>query len=238
MVARYIVGRVITIGPYRFSQTDARRTIENFDALWPYFGAGRRGAAPELRRLYPSLTGDPAVDLPAVWQALLSVGPALRAAGQLPARGEGRVAAVHRGTGGVPKHGVDAVDVDWRGVVGDRQRVRVHHGRPWQALCLWSAEVIDRFAAEGHRIAPGCAGENLTLRDLDWNQVRPGVRLRVGSAECDVTAFALPCRSNARWFRNGDFRVMHHDRGPVSRVYAVVTKPGRIAAGDLAILEP
>jgi hypothetical protein len=238
MAATYSVLRVMTIGPYRFSDTDARRTIANFDALWPYFGVGRSAAASQLQRLYPSLSGDVELDLPAVWQALLSVGPALRAAGQLPGRSEGLVTALHRSAGGVPKHPIDAVEVGWRGVVGDRQRVRVHHGRPWQALCLWSAEVIDHFAAEGHPLAPGRAGENLTLRGLDWSQVRPGVRLRVGSVECDVIAFALPCRSNARWFDHGEFTLMHHERGPVSRVYAVVTQPGRIAVGDLAILEP
>jgi hypothetical protein len=238
ITASYRVERVITIGPYRFSQSDSRRTIENFDALWSLFSADRPAATAHLATLYPSVTGHAEVDLAAVWHALLSAGPALRAAGQLPARVDGHVAALHRGTGGVPKHSVAGVDVDWRGVVGDRQKVRVHHGRPWQALCLWSGEVIDQLAGHGHPIAPGCAGENLTLRGLDWSQVRPGVRLRVGSVECDVIAFALPCRSNARWFTNGEFRVMHHERGPVSRVYAVVTQPGRIAVGDPAILEP
>jgi MOSC domain-containing protein YiiM len=31
---------------------------------------------------------------------------------------------------------------------------------------------------------------------------------------------------------------MHHDRGPVSRVYASVLEPGRITVGDAATLEP
>jgi MOSC domain-containing protein YiiM len=32
--------------------------------------------------------------------------------------------------------------------------------------------------------------------------------------------------------------VMHHDRGPVSRVYATVLEPGTVRVGDAAILEP
>ena len=61
---------------------------------------------------------------------------------------------------------------------------------------------------------------------------------RVGTVLCEVSAYALPCASNKPWFIDGDFHVMHHERGPVSRVYATVLEPGRIAVGDPAILEP
>lgn len=55
------------------------------------------------------------------------------------------------------------------------------HRHAWQALCLWSAEVIDELRAEGHQLAPGNAGENLTLSGLDWGARRPGTRVRAGS---------------------------------------------------------
>ena len=60
------------------------------------------------------------------------------------------------------------------------------------------------------------------------------------SATCCArsAAYALPCTHNQRWFIDGDFNVMHHERGPVSRVYATVLEPGRIATGDTAVLEP
>lgn len=229
---------MITIGPHRFSATDARRTVENLEPLWPHFAHARPGAADVLQPLWPSLTGNVDIDLPRVWHALQAAGPSLRAQGMLPRRAEGSVDALHRSDGGVPKHAVEEVEVAWSGVVGDRQQVRVHHGRPWQALCLWSAEVIEAFAADGHPIAAGNAGENITLRGLPWADVRPGVRLQMGTVTCDIIAFALPCRSNARWFVGGQFGLMHHDRGPVSRAYAVVVRPGRIRTGDVAILEP
>jgi MOSC domain-containing protein YiiM len=163
---------------------------------------------------------------------------ALRAAGALPATAYGTIAQLNTSDGGVPKLPVDAVDVDITGVVGDRQAVRRHHGRPWQALCIWSADVIDDLAAEGHPIAPGRAGENITVRGLPWTDVRAGVRLRLGEVLAEVSVFALPCASNAPWFLRRDFGRMHHERGPVSRVYASVVEPGRIATGDAAVLEP
>ena len=55
----------------------------------------------------------------------------------------------------MPKQAVDSAEVGLGGHDGDRQRTRKHHGRPWQALCLWSSEVIADLAAEGHPIGPG-----------------------------------------------------------------------------------
>lgn len=221
------------IGPYEFTDTDAARTIANFPGIWDELVLGRD--ADVVSHLRPDLEGDTPEVLERVWAAMLAVGPAFRAAGALPT-GEGTVLQLNRSDGGVPKTPVDAVEVGWRGVVGDRQRSRNHHGRPWQALCLWSQEVIDAFAADGHPLAAGCAGENVTLSGLDWALVRPGTRLRLGTLLCEVSAWALPCKHNARWFHDGDFMRMHHDRGPVSRAYATVIEPGRIVAGDTATL--
>ena len=97
--------------------------------------------------------------------------------------------------------------------------------------------MIDDFRRQGHPLA-GRAGENITISGLPWAEVRAGVRMRVGEALCEVSAFALPCKTNKPWFIDGDFSVMHHELGPVSRVYATVLEPGRISTGDAAVLEP
>jgi MOSC domain-containing protein YiiM len=138
----------------------------------------------------------------------------------------------------VPKTAVEQVEVTTRGVAGDRQASRRHHGRPWQALCIWSAEVIHALAAEGHPIRPGAAGENATIDGVPWDEVRPGARLTMGEVVAEIAPYALPCAQNAQWFAGGDFNRMHHDTGPVSRVYALVVEPGRIAVGDPVHLDP
>ena len=223
-------------GPYTFTETDAARTIALVPDLWAELVRGRDPSV--IEALSPSLDGDVADVLERAWNALLAAGPALRAAGQLPARACGRVEQLSLGGGGVPKLGAPGVDVDWGGVVGDRQRARQHHGRPWQALCIWSKEVIGQFNRDGHRLTAGAAGENVTVAGLHWPDVRPGVRLHLGSVVCEVSAFAVPCKKNAQWFAGGQFSLMHHDQGPVSRVYATVLRPGRIDTGDEAVLEP
>lgn len=225
-----------SLGPYTFTETDAQRTVANLDDLWALYAEGRDATV--LEPLHPTLTGDLATDLERVWAAWAAAGPALRAAGQLPARAEGSVAQLNVSGGGLPKTPVPLVEVDWRGVVGDRQATRVHHGRPWQALCLWSTEVIAELQTQGHPIAAGLAGENITVSGLHWPDVRAGVRLQVGSVLCEVSAYALPCFQNKAWFIDGEFEVMHHERGPVSRVYATVLQPGTITVGDAVILEP
>lgn len=235
---------MFTIGPYRFTEHDARRTVQLLPTLWDLLTEGRD--ATSIAHLRPHLSCDPAdleADLRAAWTALLAAGPALRAAGQLPARAEGSVVQLSVSGGGVPKRPVERVVVDAGGVAGDVQANRIHHGMPLQALCIWSAEVIDAFRADGHPLAPGLAGENVTVRGLPWADVRPGVRLRLGEVVCDVSAYAIPCKKNAGWFTDRDFNRMHHDHGPVSRVYATVVEPtasvqGSICVGDAAILEP
>ncbi len=152
---------------------------------------------------------------------------------------EGAVAQVNAGDGGVPKRAVKVAEVGDRGLVGDRQADRRNHGRPLQALCLWSTEVIQALQAEGHPIQPGSAGENVTISGVDWPTLRTGVQLLIGDVLAEVSAYATPCAKNAAWFVDRDFRRMDHDLHPGwSRVYAWVREPGTIRAGDPVIVEP
>lgn len=225
------------VGPYRFTETDARRTVQHADEVFDLYAEGRDPSVIEHLRPRPP-TGDLASDLAAVWESWTAAGPLLRRAGELPGRAEGTVVQLSVSPGGLPKLPIDSAEVTWKGMEGDRQATRLHHGRPWQALCIWSSEVIADFQRAGHNLAPGRAGENITISGLPWADVRAGVHLRIGEVLCEVSCFALPCSSNKPWFIDGDFRVMHHDRGPVSRVYATVLEPGRVTVGDPAVLEP
>ena len=170
---------------------------------------------------------------------LSDIGRGVHALGAGAPTQTGNVVQLNLSDGGVPKRSVPAVEVGLRGVAGDRQADRRHHGRPLQALCLYSAEVIESLRAEGHPIAPGSAGENITLGGVDWSTIRPGVRLRIGEVLAEVSAYATPCAKNAAWFVDRDFNRMDHDRHPGwSRVYAWVREPGKVRAGDEVLVEP
>jgi MOSC domain-containing protein YiiM len=141
--------------------------------------------------------------------------------------------------GGVPKTPATRAVVRRRGLVGDVQRSRKHHGSPPQALCLWSADVIDALRAEGHPIGYGSAGENVTVRGLDWASVAPGQRISIGPVLAELSSWAVPCAQNRAFFLGGKFRRMSQDDHPGwSRVYARVLEGGTVTVGDPVVLEP
>ncbi len=148
--------------------------------------------------------------------------------------GTARIFQLNVSRGGVPKRPVAEAHVDAGGMEGDRQADRRIHGGPDRALCLFAVEVLATLRAEGHPIAPGCAGENITTEGLDWRLVVPGARLRLGSeAEIEITSYTTPCWKNARWFRDGDPDRMRQEQHPgESRVYARVLRPGLLRTGD------
>lgn len=146
---------------------------------------------------------------------------------------QGRVAQINASSGGVPKLPIEKAVVTVDGLEGDVQADRKHHGRPFQALSLWSTEVLGELAAQGHPIGPGCAGENITLSGIDWASMRPGVRLRIGTLLAEVSYPAVPCAKQTRWFTDGDFNRISHERNPHwVRWYAWVREPGAIVTGD------
>ena len=194
----------------------------------------------ELRSTIGAIDPD-AVDPHTVHAAihlLRDLGRSLHEAGAGAPSQQGTVAQISASDGGVPKSAVAVADIGRRGLVGDRQANRKHHGRPFQAVCLWSAEVIDALAAEGHPIGAGAAGENITVAGIDWATIRPGVRLLVGDALCEISAWATPCRKNDQWFTGRSDRIDHDLNPGWSRAYAWVLEPGTVSAGDPVLVEP
>jgi MOSC domain-containing protein YiiM len=136
--------------------------------------------------------------------------------------------------GGVPKRPVFEAKVGKAGVEGDRQENLKFHGGPDRAVCLYALELIERLQDEGHSIDAGLSGENLTLAGLDWELMRPGVRLTVGpEIEIEVTGYSAPCTKNGQWFRGKDISRISQKQNPGwSRVYAKVLREGVVKPGD------
>ncbi|MGB9736999.1 MOSC domain-containing protein [Chloroflexus sp.] len=139
--------------------------------------------------------------------------------------------------GGVPKHPVAVAEITYDGVRGDRQRDREHHGGPRRAVCLYSIERIIALQAEGHPIAPGTIGENLTIGGLDWDRLAIGDRLFIGAwVELEITEYTTPCNTIAGSFQRGWFsRVSQRLYPGWSRLYARVINEGEVKVGDAVI---
>jgi len=196
-----------------------------------------------LQRLHQRISSlDPAApDVDVIHECthlLADLGRQLHAAGAGVPTQRGTVVQLSASGGGVPKLPVERVEVGFGGVVGDRQANRKHHGRPFQALCLWSADVIDALRAEGHPVHAGACGENVTVAGIDWASLRGATRVRIGGVLCEISGWATPCRKIDAWFTGRSDRIDHEAHPGWSRAYAWVLEPGSIAAGDEVVVEP
>jgi len=147
---------------------------------------------------------------------------------------DARVVQVSVSPGGVPKLPVDSARVSTLGLEGDDHNDRNVHGGPFRAVCLYSMEAIRRVRADGHPIAPGSVGENLTLEGLELSTLTPGDRLAVGgTVVLEITRPASPCDTIRGAFadgRIGRISILAHPLD--SRLYARVLAEGTVRPGD------
>jgi MOSC domain-containing protein YiiM/SAM-dependent methyltransferase len=149
---------------------------------------------------------------------------------------EGTIVSVNMNDGGVPKPPVAAARVGRLGLEGDGHHNPDVHGGERAAVCLYAQEAIERVRADGHQAFPGAYGENLTLLGIDWDALRAGDRLALGDGDdgplLELTQYATPCETQARWFRGGRIgRISHAAHPEDARFYARVLHEGDVAAG-------
>jgi MOSC domain-containing protein YiiM len=153
---------------------------------------------------------------------------------------QGNLTQLNVSGGGVPKQPILRGEVTPLGLIGDTQRDKKHHGGPDRALCLYSLELIEALRREGHPIAPGTTGENLTLSGLDWAELGPGSRLQLGSqVQLEITGYATPCRTIQASFADRRFgRISQKTHPGWSRLYARVLRTGVVNQGDIVRVMP
>src|ERR1700730_2078213 len=146
----------------------------------------------------------------------------------------GVVASINLSAGGVPKGRVNDAKVSRLGLEKDAQNDTKHHGGPERAVCLYSLERIRSLQTEGHPIDIGTAGENVTVEGIDWDQIVPGVKLRIGDeVRLEVASFTTPCKTIRASFIAGEFvRIAQKLHPGWSRVYARVLSEGEVRFGD------
>ena len=133
----------------------------------------------------------------------------------------------------VPLTGV--VTIGERGIAGDRQVNRVHHGYPAMALHHFPYEtyawVRHHFGALAWLGAAGSLGENISTRGMTEHDVLIGDRFRLGTAVIEVSQPRQPCATIEEHLQT---------RGVVKALVAAarsgwfyrVLEPGEARAGD------
>lgn len=151
----------------------------------------------------------------------------------------GRVESINGSRGGVPKRSMFEALITESGVDGDRQRDLRFHGGPDRAIVLFSLDVIRALQDEGHPIAPGTTGENLTVSGLDWRSIVPGTELTIGVVRLRITTYTSPCRKIRFSFLDEDSTRISQQRYPGrSRLNARVVSGGVVAIGDAVEIVP
>jgi len=140
--------------------------------------------------------------------------------------------------GGMPKLAIPEAWAGALGLEGDLHRNPKVHGGPLKAVLLISAEDIAALSSEGFSISPGSLGENLTVRGIDFRQLRAGQRFRAGEAILELTRLRQPCH-NLEVYNNGQpGRIQEALLTAPARggFYAAVLQPGLIRTGDIISL--
>jgi MOSC domain-containing protein YiiM len=102
---------------------------------------------------------------------------------------------------------------------------------------LIQRELFDELAVEGHEVAPGELGENVTTAGVDLLALPRGTRIRLGdSAEVELTGLRTPWVQIDRFQSGLMKRLIRRDgSGATHRragVMAVVVDGGTVRAGD------
>lgn len=136
---------------------------------------------------------------------------------------------------GLPKRAVSDFEVTTRGAQGDynNYREREMTGDLDQALLLMTREVLDALRGEGWPVEAGDLGENITVTGCPEASLAPGVRLRVGEVELEISKACDPCKEVYTLPYVGETRGPAFVRTLVGRRgwYARVLRPGTIAVG-------
>jgi MOSC domain-containing protein YiiM len=217
----------------RWSGDDLERTVAHADDLIGFVLEGADDdVAVDLADMPRLDTGDPVVSAHAVMHRLHDVATARRAAHEFDPM-VGRVESLQASGGGVPKVSIPVAEIGPGGVLGDVQGNRRNHGRPWQAVCLYSSDLIAALRGEGHPITAGGTGENITISGVDWSRMRGGLTISIGDVELRTSGPAAPCHKIGDCFTERHWnRIDHVERPGWARWYASVLSGGSVAPGD------
>lgn len=103
------------------------------------------------------------------------------------------VLSVNVSKGGIPKLPIDSCVVSFDGLDGDGRDHDKHISRD-RAISLIDREILDQLEAEGYDVSPGAVGENLTVENLNVQELEPGDLLTFsGGVVIELVEGRRPC---------------------------------------------
>ena len=143
-----------------------------------------------------------------------------------------RVLAVCISPGGIPKLPQNSAYATFQGLQGDGHN-HAKHVRPDRAISLFDWETLQQLVDEGFPLAPGAAGENLTLIHSDVQKLPAGAYLEIGESLLRLEQPRKPCYV----LDAIDPQLKEAIAGRCGQMASVV-REGRIAPGDAVRVVP
>ncbi len=104
-----------------------------------------------------------------------------------------QVISVNISSGGIPKLPVAFACLALNGLEGDGHN-HEKHNNPLQAVCLQDIEELEELCKEGFPLNAGSTGENLTVKNLNVNNLPLGTVLKFsGGVVIELTKVRKPC---------------------------------------------
>ena len=143
----------------------------------------------------------------------------------------------------LPKQSVNSASLTKLGIPSDSNlyRFKKKKGDPDMAILLLTTAELDELNALGFFLQPGDLGENILLKDIDFNHLKPDTILNIGSEVIlQVSRICEPCRTLSQLPTIGKTQVkelLQKSRG-LRGWYARVLREGNIETGaKVSLLE-
>jgi MOSC domain-containing protein YiiM len=133
------------------------------------------------------------------------------------------------------KKGTRKTQIDEGSLIEDHGLKGDAHAGPWhRQVSFLSAESIEESRKRGLDVGFGDFAENIATEGIDWHDVPPGVRLKLGeSAVVEITQIGKECHNKCAIYHMAGDCIM-----PREGIFAKVLKGGTIKKGDsIALLE-
>ena len=142
----------------------------------------------------------------------------------------------------LPKQSVNSAKLTKMGIPDDSNlfRFKKKKGDPDMAILLLTTAELDELNALGFSFQPGDLGENILLKDIDFNHLKPDIILNVGSEVIlQVSKICEPCMTLSQLPTIGKTRIkelLRKSRG-FRGWYARILQEGNIVIGEKVSLQ-
>ncbi|VAW19961.1 hypothetical protein MNBD_BACTEROID05-751 [hydrothermal vent metagenome] len=143
-----------------------------------------------------------------------------------------QVISINISDGGIPKYPKDSIQITKAGLFGDKHNHEKHY-RVIQAVSIQDIEKLTELKEDGYDLLPGATGENLTVQNLNVNNLEVGALLKFsGGVVLKLSKVRKPC-----YVLDSIDPKLKEDIDGRCGMYAEVVKEGVLSCNEQILLD-